>query len=588
MVYIAPISIADNRRWLGFLSMSDSKAIHNHPVPAPSKCGAQLKEAVHKAVEMNPTHTAGDLSKGVGLDCHPAVMNVVAANYNVLRNLISHATIDYTGSKAIATIKDFNRIIKNKEDERDSKRASSEDAKVDLLNRCTPYLRFESFSDAFSTVLFATPQMLEVLADSIFIEVDVTFPGTSAFPYLMNVVAYNSLTMQFQAVARILMTKLNVASYKFAFKKLFEITTNIHPEFAHGSEVKGWIVDFSLAQREGLAANIGKRAEQVIRGCHVHFLRMAKKVADKVAPRDKNSKDVFLKIANKIPYLQNQEDVSVAFDILQGSLPLKDALSFVSLDESELSVNTDKWNAAYDWAQWWQRPQTLKMFTKSFKDMSDADWEICPTTTNAVESHNKASHANTKNFVASLTYYYNVDKRSIHQTIAAEQGIPIGISVTKRKQLNEKRKIRRVKARLACEDGSGDESCENAEQEDCDDEEQCKDDLVQSKPKKKVGRPKNASRSKVTPKNRKKPPSSRSSLANAASSDVDDENIGKHVWVDSCGKKGTHYGFCEAIIEKKCGNGDYVARFVLWPEFVARFSDMYDENRVRFYSSQPV
>ena len=89
--------------------------------------------------------------------------------------------------------------------------------------------------------------MLEVLADSIFIEVDVTFPGTSAFPYLMNVVAYNSLTMQFQAVARILMTKLNVASYKFAFKKLFEITTNIHPEFAHGSEVKGWIVDFSLA-----------------------------------------------------------------------------------------------------------------------------------------------------------------------------------------------------------------------------------------------------------------------------------------------------------------------------------------------------
>ena len=61
--------------------------------------------------------------------------------------------------------------------------------------------------------------MLEVLADSIFIEVDVTFPGTSAFPYLMNVVAYNSLTMQFQAVARILMTKLNVASYKFAFIK---------------------------------------------------------------------------------------------------------------------------------------------------------------------------------------------------------------------------------------------------------------------------------------------------------------------------------------------------------------------------------
>lgn len=40
-----------------------------------------------------------------------------------------------------------------------------------------------------SMVLFATPKMMEVFAESTFVEADVTFPGIVAFPYLLNVVA---------------------------------------------------------------------------------------------------------------------------------------------------------------------------------------------------------------------------------------------------------------------------------------------------------------------------------------------------------------------------------------------------------------
>ncbi len=35
----------------------------------------------------------------------------------------------------------------------------------------------------------------------------------------------------------------------------------------------------------------------------------------------------------------------------------------------------------------------------------------------------------------------------------------------------------------------------------------------------------------------------------------DDDNIGKHVWVDTIGKKGSHFGFCKAVIEEKKRKG---------------------------------
>lgn len=90
--------------------------------------------------------------------------------------------------------------------------------------------------------------MLDVFAESIFLQVDVTYPGTNAFPYMLNFVTYNDGTLVFQTVARVLMNRLTVAAYKFALKKVFDCVTNIHSEFEHGNNVKAFIVDYSLAQ----------------------------------------------------------------------------------------------------------------------------------------------------------------------------------------------------------------------------------------------------------------------------------------------------------------------------------------------------
>ncbi len=112
--------------------------------------------------------------------------------------------------------------------------------------------------------------MLEILAESDFVEADVTFPGCASFPYVLNMVAFNLRCNHFQVVARVVMSRLTAAAYKRSFAKVFEIATNIHPEFDYGSNVVAWIVDFSLSQYDGLASVINasepSQARAKIRG----------------------------------------------------------------------------------------------------------------------------------------------------------------------------------------------------------------------------------------------------------------------------------------------------------------------------------
>lgn len=233
---------------------------------------------------------------------------------------------------------------------------------------------------------------------------------------MLNFVTYNDGTFVFQTVSRVLMNRLTVSAYKFAFEKVFQCVTNIHPEFEYGNDVKTFIVDYSLAQHSGLSSAVGERACEMIRGCSVHYQRMAQKVADKVAPKDRTSKKVFLKIACKIPHLDDQAQVNLLFDVLCGLVPLE-ASVIVSLNEKELDADTTNWNTATEWVKWWTKPKILKIFTKSFKDMSEADWKICPRTTNAVESHIKLSNARTTLFLSALSIYYRVDKKSAYDTL---------------------------------------------------------------------------------------------------------------------------------------------------------------------------
>ncbi len=279
------------------------------------------------------------------------------------------------------------------------------------------------FSGDFKMVVLQTPQMAEVLSQAIFVEADVTYPGNLSFPYLLNIVTYNEETMVFQTVARVLLNKLTTAAYRRAFEEVFQITTNLHPCFNGGREVFFWIVDFSSAQYEGLAANIGKKeARARIVGCKVHFQRNARKIAAKICGPDRNSLDLFTSIAYKIPDLTEESQVFAAFDILSGETLLDDeeAMRFLTetlgiTDEKKLGADTSKWSAAKKWTEWWITQKHLKMFTNSFREMTDAEWDYCPKTTNAVESQNKLCKLNSTLFQTLMEKFYRMDKKCAYE-----------------------------------------------------------------------------------------------------------------------------------------------------------------------------
>jgi hypothetical protein len=133
------------------------------------------------------------------------------------------------------------------------------------------FLRLFSFGDEIDIVVLATPQMLQVLADSMFVQVDVTYPGLTALKYLMNFVAYNELTMSFQVVGRVLMNRVNKLAYKTTYTELFKVATETFSEFENGLSVNSWVVDFSLAQRRELSRILGEKSGEHIRRLQFHF-----------------------------------------------------------------------------------------------------------------------------------------------------------------------------------------------------------------------------------------------------------------------------------------------------------------------------
>lgn len=189
MVYIKPIKESDNRRWFGFLSNTESSATHLHPMPVESKIGSQLHQDLEKTVNQDPSKTPSQISLGLGVRYMPVTKSAAAANKGTLRHVIKKLKVDVIEAKAIDLVKNFDRLVKNSIDEKDSAASTVDGMNEQVLDRCTPYLRYTcniemkisdlilifsklgdfDFGNAFSTVVFATPQMLDVFAVSIFL-----------------------------------------------------------------------------------------------------------------------------------------------------------------------------------------------------------------------------------------------------------------------------------------------------------------------------------------------------------------------------------------------------------------------------------
>ncbi len=114
-------------------------------------------------------------------------------------------------------------------------------------------------------------------------------------------------------------------------------------------------------------------------------------------------------------------------------------MNTIRLTDDELTIDTQGWDRATSWVKWWSRNKVLRMFSKPVSEMTDADWNICPKTTNAVESQNKLSQVKSNHLIAMLGNYYRTDRNWVYRNRAAEEGIGIGLSQDQRKVQNKKR-----------------------------------------------------------------------------------------------------------------------------------------------------
>jgi hypothetical protein len=360
------------------------------------------------------------------------------------------------------------------------------------------------------------------------------------------------------------MSRVTTTAYKTSISKVLQLVTNIHPEFEHGKHILGWILDFSMAQRDGLAANLGENASAVIRGCEVHFMRNVQKISDKVNS-DPLSNSVFNKIAYVIPNLPTMEETILACDVLCGKLSFEDEdvnnflLSTVKLNSKDLQeVNTSQWNKASHWVAWWAKPKVAKMFTKSFKEMSDEDWAICPRTTNAVEAQNKLSNPNSELLIVALEHWYREDKKASFTTVCASFGITTGVTPEKRATMNEKKRRNRMKLKVTMSS-------------DCDDGEQ---------PTTSTGKSKRKNEESTRQSKRLKVRNEETKNVGVKSVDM----IGKTIWVKTTTKKGAktnQHGWCEAKIQKINDEGEYIANYKKWKKNSVIIPDL-SADTIRF------
>ena len=311
--------------------------------------------------------------------------------------------------------------------------------------------RFYEFTESLDYVVLATPHGLNLLSEADVVEADVTYPGCSSWPYCLNGVTYNPDSNRFEVVFRVMLNKLTQHAYQTTFTKVFEITTNLHASFDHGKSVECWVVDLSIAQRNGLSNALQSSAN--IRGCGVHYRRNGRKAAVKVFGNDSESIEIFLKIAYKIPDLATESDVTLAFEILRGKRSFDDdesqsfLLQTVGLTQEQASLNNSGWIEFEDWVKWWEKPRTLQMFSKALTQMTQADWNRFRSDTNGVESQNKVSQVSTAKFITVVRAFYTTEKNNIYKSLAASQAIAVGPSLKKRKAINVQRKSTRMNKR---------------------------------------------------------------------------------------------------------------------------------------------
>ena len=292
--------------------------------------------------------------------------------------------------------------------------------------------------------------MSSLLAESEFVEADITYNKTREYPYLFNMVAFSYITMDWVVVNRVRMNKQDASAYSLAYSKTFNRCKSSNSTFKLGTSLLGVVVDWSDAEIKGLGNAVGKElAITLLKGCKVHWTRSWQRVRDRIATaKDRvREKGLFSSIASRISSISAGSNIVIAFEVLCGKKSANTLLGIIeglSKDDAQFIDSNTNWASATKWVEWWMRPQHLKLLHKDYAEMDESIWERCPSDTNAVERKNLDSKESLpQQLQVAMTNLYKYDKAACSKNIAAKQGVSVTYCDQSQESKQENQKLPR-------------------------------------------------------------------------------------------------------------------------------------------------
>ena len=207
--------------------------------------------------------------------------------------------------------------------------------------------RFAYFQSPFQTYHWSKAAALFV---------DVHHTGNHHFPFLLNIVCFNAITKHYLACGHALLYYQDGVSLGKAWSVLTNNVKKQHPNYDIRKDHKEILLDFDDAEANAFRSAFGEEVTTLIRGCSVHFIRSAMRVAKLVnISATSLGYQVFMLVAKLIPDNSSKDMVTLAFKVLEGVKPftrlsahLPPPLNVVTMME----VATNQWKNLHTWVDW--------------------------------------------------------------------------------------------------------------------------------------------------------------------------------------------------------------------------------------------
>ena len=307
LVYVYPLDDKnDGRRWVIAINSEGKGKLHNHAAPAEWKIPPNVLEDISNTAMKNASITPKEVQKGKGMSYQPINVSMAAANIDRVRAVVKRARKDVekvdnekvNPFKVVASFPSIKQSIDG--DTGDLPLVSTINTLMGKyqLDGDNAYIFGRDRQYAFFQAPFQAYEWSR--AEVLFIDIDYT--GCHHFKYLLNIVCLNSVTKKYMACGRALLNHQDGCSIGTALSVLTSNVKNHEPTYDIRKAHKEILLDFDDAEANAFQESFGNTVMSLIRGCSVHFMRSAMRVAKVVNSSSVSTGySVFMAIAKRIP-----------------------------------------------------------------------------------------------------------------------------------------------------------------------------------------------------------------------------------------------------------------------------------------------